>query len=370
MRQTHCLWAILSVAVGGWAMASQGAGKPGSDGGATQPAMKLTLTQALDRAAAVSLMKVAEMTERDTRGSDGNLDITVALKPIRGSGETPQTIDIIKAWGGYRPNNTVALPPDPLNPSPFKKGLQYWFVWSSVHDVFEHRIIMWWPADDLAAPVKELEAAVKADRYAWSPQYVPDVDLFYGRKVDPEKKETTVRVTKANKTLWEKTLPGLPTARYFSWNWCQKRNVASLLADVDAPNDRPFLVIETDADLPAGNELDRPAGRYYLSWMFEADTGCLAVVLVSAPQYPQLGLNRYSLATGHLVFQSENIYCPTGGKAVGAEKEEWWCQVQRRFDPKTGNKISEEKFRLAGPHMEPAPIGVSDKTNPATRTTH
>jgi hypothetical protein len=304
----------------------------------------------------VSLAEVTDLTERDPLKSgiaDGNDDTLVALKPLRGSGEVPESIVIVRKWGGF---GARLSPPDPLNPPPFKKGSRYWFIWSSVNDVYWHRILMWWPEDDVAAPVKEMEAAIKADRYAWSPQYLPDVSLFYGRKVDAEKRHTAVRVTKGDKTLWEKTLPGLPSGRLDAWHVYEKQHLYDL-KEVDAPEDQRFLSVGTDVDLPQANEFDQPEGAYYANWRLDLGTGRVAVATVGASQFHSVyTLNRYSLETGRLVFQSVNTPLPSGGKAVGADEEGWWRQVQRTYDPKTGEKTSEEVFRLAGPRMEPVAV--------------
>lgn len=316
------------------------------------PKADVTLERALAKASGVCLAKVTALKERDGRPSDGNLAVTATLEILRGSGATRKSLYIVKAYGGLRPKGPPPKPRGPLRHDSLTKGGRYWLVFCSVHEAvsgkYPQGVIRWWP-ENTPEIAKVLEKAVREDRYAWQPQYEPKSGLFYGHKAEPGKDQWRIRVWKDAKVLWEKVLRGAKSERYVAWYFWPGGYVPSL-----KPEDRPkitgLLRAETGRRLEDGNEYGLPAGKYYVAYCFDADTGRRITVAISKLQGPQveLLLRVYDLKTGKVRWERTSEWMLTGGLAVGAKKESWLRQIVRTYDLKTGRKAGEEVFRVDG----------------------
>jgi hypothetical protein len=285
------------------------------------------------RAAGGALVEVVSVTERDDRPADGALSDTVKLRVVRGSGEIPEAVTIIKAHGGLAPPGAREPPPPKysLKPGALKKGGRYWVAFASPyeHEAYPQGVIAFWPEDDAKA-AKVLDEAVKADRWKWHPFYHSKLGLTCGRLREPDQKRWRVRVEKDDKVLWEATIPGIPSKRANAWGF---------LGSV--------LVAETALTLDAGNEFDLPAGPYYLATTFDPHTGkrLSACVTVLQDGHSAHVRRDYDPETGRAVREERFDWPLTGGKAAGAKNEDWYRKVARAFDPKTGKVTAEEVFR-------------------------
>jgi hypothetical protein len=284
-------------------------------------------------AAGVALVEVVSVTERDTRPMDGDLYDEVKLRVVRGSGEVPETVLVVKARGGISPPGSRKPPPPKfsLKPGALQKGRRYWLAFASPYDyeAYPEGVIAVWPEGDPKA-ANVLDGAVKADRWEWHPLYHPKVGLTCGRLIEPDKKRWRVRVEKGDEVLWETTIPGTPSKRAHAWGF---------LGGV--------LVAETALTLDAGNEFDLPAGPYYLSTSFDPDTGkrLAASVTVLQDSHVVRVRREYDPETGRH-FREERFDRPkSGGRAVGAKTDDWYRKVSRTFDPETGKVTAEAVFR-------------------------
>src|SRR4051812_30219051 len=89
------------------------------------------------RAAGVALVEVVSVTERDSRPMDGPLADEIKLRLVRGSGEVPEIIAIIKSPGGHPGPPSEFKPPPPkfsLKPGALRKGRRYWVAFSSPYE--------------------------------------------------------------------------------------------------------------------------------------------------------------------------------------------------------------------------------------------
>ncbi|HJZ60338.1 MAG TPA: hypothetical protein VKE74_35670 [Gemmataceae bacterium] len=299
-------------------------------------------------AAGVALVEVVSVIEKDARPSDGPLYDEIQLRVVRGSGEVPEIIVIVKAPGGHPPPPGSAKPPPPkfsVRPGALKKGQRYWVAFSSPyeHQAYPEGVIAFWPQDDRRA-AKVLDEAVKADRWRWHPRYDPTTGLTCGRLIEPDKKLWQVRVWKDDEVLWEMTVPGTPSKRYYSWGFWDAGPGGF---PTHVPKSGRLLVAETALTLDAGNEFDLPAGPYYLCSTFDPHTGNRLSACVTVLQDPHvIHVQRdYDPRTGRY-FREERFDWPkSGDKAVGAGREDWYRKVARTFDPKTGKLTAEEVFR-------------------------
>jgi hypothetical protein len=301
------------------------------------------------RAAGVALVRVVSVTERDSRPMDGPLADEIKLRIVRGSGEVPETLAIVKAPGGHPPPPGAVKPPPPkfsLKPGALKEGRRYWVAFSSPYEyrAYPEGVIAYWPEDDPKA-AKVLDGAVKADRWKWHPHYDPKTGLTCGRLIEPDKKRWQVRVWKDDEVLWETTVPGTPSKRYYSWGFWDAGGPGGFPTHV--PKSGRLLVTETALALDAGNEFGLPAGPYYLCTTFDPRTGkrlsaCVTVLQDGHSIHVQ---QAYDPGTGRPVREERFDWPKSGGRAVGARTDDWFRKVARTFDLETGRVTSEAVFR-------------------------
>lgn len=126
---------------------------------ATQPQ---AVAAALAAGKAIALIEVTAMKEHDGRPADGNLVETISFKTIKSSGKVPDSIQIIKAFGGMR-MGPPPVPQGPLFPNPLVVGQRYWIVFNdNDFEKYQQGVVAWWP--EKGAPA-EVEAAVAADKF-------------------------------------------------------------------------------------------------------------------------------------------------------------------------------------------------------------
>jgi hypothetical protein len=304
---------------------------------------------ALVTAAGVSLGEVIDLKQIDYRPGDGNLIDQVSLKTVRKSGDVLESLGIVQAYGGLRAPGSPPPAPDPLSRVSFKKGARYWFVWSSRHEAmsYPHRIIGWWPQDDARA-AEVVEQAIAKDRFAWQPQLEPVTGISYDRHLNAKSGQWILRGTKVGKVLWEDQLEGSPVEGvYGPWSTYPRKNVPDL-DHVQAKPDDIFLRLLTSTRLPAGNSYGVPAGAYWLQSYRELTTGKRLAVHVACHQLHVKSITRAYDSTGHPLWEREQSFPETGGKAAGAASEAWLRQIERTFDPATGKITLEETFRIDG----------------------
>ena len=312
----------------------------------------LSLEEDLAKASGVCLAKVTGLKEVDERRSDGNLAVIATLQIIRGFGAMRKLLNIVKAYGGVMPHPVDRSPRGPLRHDSLEKGGRYWFVFCSVHEhesgKYPQGVIAWWP-QNTPKIAEVLEKAIQKDQYAWEPQYEPKTGLFYGHKAEPGKNRWRIRVWKNAKPLWEKVLQGTKADRWIPWRFWPGGDALSVQPE-DCPRITGVLRAETARRLEEGNEYGLPAGKYYVAYCFDADTGRRVSAQVSKFQQgraePRLVL--YDLKTGNVRMERAFQWMPTGGIAAGAKKESWLRKIVRRYDPKTGKKVGEEVFRYDG----------------------
>jgi hypothetical protein len=332
--------ALLSIAL--WSLAA----------GPERPQPLATLAP---HAAGLCLAEVTDLKTFDTRPSDGPRYVRVALRVRRRSGAVPDHLSIITAYGGIGPPGAPRAPRlKPLRPDSLQKGERYWFAFASVHDHDRHPqgVINFWPEKSPAA--KALDAAVRSDALAWSPQYYPKLGVSYGYKPEPAQDRWRVRVEKGGKILWETVLPGKKSERYAAWYLFPRDSVADLQwADRTATD--TFLVAETGTALGKDNEYGLPAGKYYVSTAYDVDTGKRAAARVALLQDSDVEcvFRAYDLKSGKVRREHRYDWLETGGKAVGAKTDSWLRRVERTFDVTTGRVTREEAFRHAQVEVAP-----------------
>lgn len=303
-----------------------------------------TVAEALERAAGVSLAEVVEISEYDWRPGDGNLEVTVKLKTVEHSGDALDRIAIIKAHGGKRAPGPPPAP-DPLFPVPFKLGQQYWFIWSSSHVWQNHRILLWWPARDAAAPLDDLRKAVADDRYAWRPQLEPGTGIAYGRRKDPQTGRWMLRGLRDGKVLWERALDGeVLDNGYLAWGVWEPGNTEMRTPTLG--RETRILTVVTNQELPADNPLGLPAKAYKFTTYYDLKTG--AVVGLKADGHTVGVVRSMHPETARPIWERRWDWMPTGGLAVGSTAEGWLRYIEQDFDPKTGEVIAKQHFRVDG----------------------
>jgi hypothetical protein len=203
-------------------------------------------------------------------------------------------------------------------------------------------VIGFW--DEKADEAEVLAAAVREDRFAWNPQYDPESRLSHSHRTAPAKTEWTIRVHEGDALLWEKTLRGLKSERYMSWGFIPTRSWAPGPDETD--DGGPFLHAESAQSLPAENEYDLPAGKYYVKHAFEAHTGRKAATWVCVFQEGNVErvFRRYD-KQGRLRREERSDFLREGGLAAGSDQEAWLRKIVRTFDPQTGEVLPEEVFR-------------------------
>jgi hypothetical protein len=291
-------------------------------------------------AAGVALVEVTGVEKYDARPMDGDAGITFKLRLVRGTGAFPGEVGCVTAFGGLRAPGDVPKPSAPLKPDSLKKGERYWIVFASQHDYkkYNQGVIGFWPEKDPKA--EALEAAVKADAYKWSPQYVPDLKLSYGHLI--EKDGWRVRGERDGKVLWEVTLTGKPLDAYH-FGLFQSTGGDFVVA---MPKCGHILFTESDTVLPKDNPFGLPEGRYYVNDGLDPVSGKRHGTWIRVAQGPSVEvLNRaYDLTTGKPTRDERFDWLKTGGIAVGAKKEDWWRKTERTFDA-SGKVTKEEVFR-------------------------
>ena len=79
---------------------------------AVDPSLAERLEKLAPRAAGIAQVEVEEIREIDRRGGCGDLYLDVRWRILRGTGETPAKIYIVKKYGGHFPD---LLPPPVLS---------------------------------------------------------------------------------------------------------------------------------------------------------------------------------------------------------------------------------------------------------------
>jgi hypothetical protein len=249
----------------------------------------LTIDQLAPHAKGLCLAEVLDITEHDSRPSDGNLDLHVKLRVLKGSGEVHDFIYIILDVGGAGPGPRPILP-DFLRRDSFTKGNQYWIAFASFENYEQHPqgVVNYWPKGKNAEVEKVLADAVRADVYRWSPRYDPKTKLTYGRLVDEmaegdeeDEDQWRIQVQREGKILWETVVPGTISKRSFSWTLDPS-------ADANFPGKVPpcgkMLVAETARRLPVENEFGLPPQMVYVQTGYDPETGVRLTARVTRHQ--------------------------------------------------------------------------------------
>jgi hypothetical protein len=228
------------------------------------------------RATGLCLAEVVEISEHDARPSDGNREVLVKLRKVKGSGECHDVLTIITAYsgGGQGP---PPKPPTFLRPDTFRKGGQYWIAFASGHEYEKHPqgVVAFWPKGSDAKAEAVLEEALRADVYRWSPRYDPQTKLTYGRMADATapagEKRWRIQVQRAGKTLWEKAVPGAMST------WSQGCWKLDESAPTNFPGKVPacgkMLVAETILPLGPQNEFGLPPQLAHIQTGYDPETG-------------------------------------------------------------------------------------------------
>lgn len=313
--------------------------------------LRLRLERVAPRAAGVALVEVTDLKEEDRRPNDGPLALVVSLKILTSTGNTRDRVNIIKVSGGHPtpppPPGTAPKPPPigALKLDTFKKGERYWVAFSSDIDFVRNPqlVVKAWPDKD-APPV--LEEAVKADHYARRPQYDPRNGLTYSSRAEKGKPNWWACMERDGQYLWEVPLPGEKGAG--EWRQLHLDQWSSGLGHADRTKTNWYLCVETLTTLEASNPYQLPAGKHKAVYVLDSDTGRTASVRVSdANKSDPSVVHFYDLATGKLRREERFDFLKTGGRAAGADTEDWLRQVVRTYDPASGKMKGEEVLRHA-----------------------
>jgi hypothetical protein len=312
---------------------------------------RLRLERVAPRAAGVALVEVADLKEEDRRPNDGPLALVVSLKILKSTGNTRDRVNIIKVSGGQPPPppppGTAPMPPPigALKLDTFKKGERYWVAFSSDIDFkrYPQLVVKTWPEKD-APPV--LEEAVKADHYARRPQYDPRNGLTYSSRAEKGKPNWWACMERDGQYLWEVPLPGEKGAG--EWRQLHLDQWSSGLGLADRTKTDWYLCVETLTTLEASNPYQLPAGKHKAVYVLDSDTGRTASVrFCDANKSDPSVIHFYDLATGKLRREERFDFLKTGGRAAGADTEDWLRQVVRTYDPASGKLKGEEVLRHA-----------------------
>jgi hypothetical protein len=254
----------------------------------------LSVDEAMAKASALSLVEVAGITQHDNRAADGPLSDKIELKVVRSSGVALPEIEIIRAESGFNPQHDTKSH-DPYHPHAFKVGDKIWILKAGAKARYSHDILMWFRADDKECPAEKFEAAVKEDRYAWSPQLVPGSEFSYGYKIDMDKSLIHVRVMKGEKEIWKKEVKYNGEQVAYPDMVIQLWNKGEGPEPVDGGDTTRLITIDTWYNLAEQNEYGAPRGKHHITWAFDFESGKLAQVEVE-----NVVQRRYSLKTGKL----------------------------------------------------------------------
>lgn len=290
-------------------------------------------------ASGLALVEVVEVDEYDIRGADGDKGIRFKLKRISGSGQFREEVRVVTDFGGLRGPNSKPKPSVPLKPDSLKKGERYWIAFGSKHDYEKHNqgVVGFWPETGKMTEV--LEAAVKADVFRWSPQYIPELKLSYGHII--EKDNWRIRGEREGKVLWEKTLPGKPLNSYTFGLFLSTGGTF----EVAMPKCGYILFTESDARLEKDNEFGLPEGPFYVNNGLDPETGKRHGTWIRVAQGPSAEvMNRaYNPDTGKPSRDVRYELIKNGGKEVGKKTEEWGRKTERTYDS-SGKVTKEEVF--------------------------
>lgn len=332
---------------------------------AAPAANKIEPDDVVPNAAGVCLAEVVSMTEYDDRSGDGDAGIEVELRPIRSSGYVMNVFWIHTGHSPWVPLNRRSKEfPGPIRPNSIAVRKRYWIAFSSVHDWNKHGqgIIAFWNEND--ASVKDrLEAAIKSNRYEWSPQFHPESGLTHSHKMNDSKSELTVRVERDRKVLWETKLSRSPPSSL------------KLPRDQDPPPYRRYTMpespisIETEAGkyrlrartvttLSRKNDFELPLGDYGVSREYDLESGKLLAFRIRLnrdvfPFFRVQMVQDYDPHTGNNIRETREDLLETGGKAVGENKDAWWRKIERTYEAKSGKLKSEEYSRNAEINISP-----------------
>lgn len=304
-------------------------------------------------ASGLALVLVTEMKIVDERPNDGSLMLVVSLKLLKSTGTTRDTIYIIKEPGGTSPNRRPGpyQPVGPVKTDTFTLGKKYWVAFASNYpdEKLPQRVVKVWPENE--AP-KELAEAIKADEYVRRPMTDPRNGFTHGWLPDPENNRWNIRMEKEGKRLWERSLPGEKFGGNDpysgQWSLLHLDQWHSGLLDAERTKSNWYLFAETLTELNKDNPYQRPAGKYRIVYILEAETGKTVSVRVSRPDSADANVvHFYEINTGKIRREERYDYMETGGKAMGADKEGWLRKLTRQYDLATGKLLLEETFRHA-----------------------
>jgi hypothetical protein len=254
----------------------------------------LSVDEAMAKASALTLVEVAGIKEIDNRAADGDVSDKIELKVVRGSGVALPEIEIIKATAGFNPQHDTKSH-DPYHPHAFKVGDKIWILKAGAKARYSHDILMWFRADDKECPTEKFEAAVKENRYAWSPQVVPGSEFSYGYKIDMDKSVIHVRVMRGEKEVWQKEVKYNGEQVAYPDMVVQLWEKGEGPTPVDGDDSTRLITIDTWYNLAEGNEYKAPRGKHHITWAFDFASGKLAQVEVE-----NVVTQRYSLKTGKM----------------------------------------------------------------------
>ena len=306
-----------------------------------------SLESLAQNACGICLAEVTRIKPFDNRPADGNAGLEFHLKIVRSSGAVRKKIIAVTAFGGLRPPGApVPKPSRLIRKGSLTKGKRYWIAFASEHQwqKYDQGVINFWP--EFTPKVADVfDKAITAKRFAWSPQYSPELDLSYGYKENSDLNHLRVRVTRRGKVLWEKSLSGKRVQGLYSRGLWHSRFEG---LPTNVPKGGRILIAETRRRLKERNDFGVPASNYRIRHGFDPTSGRELAVWVSRDQPGLAGLhvNRdYDPKTGKLLREDRYDWHITGGLKVGAKKDKWSRKTVRMYDRKTGREVSQDVFR-------------------------
>lgn len=111
------------------------------------------IAELLKKSQGAALVEIIDVAEKDGRPYDANYTVTIRFKKLKSRGEVPDSITMIKAYGGRRAGPPPALP-TVLRPDMLKKGDKHWFIFSKEYNrkKYPPMILRWWPENSKSIP--------------------------------------------------------------------------------------------------------------------------------------------------------------------------------------------------------------------------
>jgi hypothetical protein len=304
------------------------------------------LATSIARASSVQLAKVVEITDVDERPSDGNYDRRFTFEILQSSGTPVRTLRIPIAYGGMRQGPPPPLP-TLLRVDSLRLGEKHWFLIGSASDLtkYPYPVVAWWP--EAKAP-RQITDLVSLDAFHWRPTHHPDSGLTYGFDVlSPTRWKVIVK--RDGVAVWEQEIDGASASANDMNNVNVYAGANFGMDPIDAPDatNRTYLIYPiTRVTLGESNRFDVPPGKYRVRFGRELVSGKLLaewVLPLRSPNDP-LALRQFRRPGGKLLLSARIEALPSGGVAVGSDKEFWLRKILKRYDA-DGVMTKTEVFR-------------------------